>query len=101
MSTPVPPAAAPPAMRRLGKTGIEVSPLGLSGTYGLGAGDLVRAFHELGLRYFLITPSLSEGIRQLVREGHRDRIVLAGGATVIGAGGVRRAWEDAAQALRV
>src|SRR3954447_21491205 len=97
MSTPLPPTPA----RRLGKTGIEVSPLGLAGNYGLAAGDLVRAFHELGLRYFQISPSLTDGIGQLVRDGHRDRIVLAGGAVVVGAGSVRRAWEAAAQSLRV
>jgi predicted aldo/keto reductase-like oxidoreductase len=99
---PAPPAPpAVPQARTLGRTGLQVSPLGLSGAYGLGSEDLVRAFHELALNYFHVTPSLASGIRELVRAGQRDRIVLAAGAMVPTAEGIRKAWAAQAQALRV
>jgi aryl-alcohol dehydrogenase-like predicted oxidoreductase len=87
--------------RTLGRTGLEVSPLGLSGAYGIGPDDLVRAFHELGICYFLSGPSVAEGIRRLVAAGQRDRIVVAAGVMMPTAKAVREAWAAEAQALRV
>jgi aryl-alcohol dehydrogenase-like predicted oxidoreductase len=87
--------------RTLGKTGLRVAPLGLAGGFGLSADDLVRAHHELGLNYFLVTPPLAEGIRRLVAGGHRERIVVASGAIMRTAAAVRDAWAAEAQALRV
>jgi aryl-alcohol dehydrogenase-like predicted oxidoreductase len=90
--------------RRLGKTGLIVSGLGLAGGYGIDADGVVRAFHELGVRYFFVTPGftpLVEGLRRLVKEGHRDRIVLAMGAKIPTGWSVEREWESAARAIGV
>jgi aryl-alcohol dehydrogenase-like predicted oxidoreductase len=90
--------------RPLGKTGLVVSPLGLAGGYGIDAEGVVRAYHELGVRYFFVTPRfapLLEGLRQLVKEGHRDRIVLGMGAAIPTGWSVEREWEKAARAIGV
>jgi aryl-alcohol dehydrogenase-like predicted oxidoreductase len=90
--------------RPLGRTGLSVSPLGLAGSHGLGADAVERAFHELGVRYFHVGdagPGFKEGVRRLVRAGHRDRMVIAGGAVVPTGRGVRRAWERAAGELGI
>jgi aryl-alcohol dehydrogenase-like predicted oxidoreductase len=90
--------------RSLGKTGLSVSPLGLAGGFGIDADGVVRAFHELGLRYFFVTPKfkpLVEGLRHLVKEGHRDEIVIGMGAKFPTGWGVEREWATAARALGV
>ena len=75
--------------RPLGRTGLSVSPLGLaalsmrgrsSKDAPLSAEDVERAFHEHGVNTFLVHPAmrtLCEGVRRLVRAGHRDQLVLA------------------------
>jgi aryl-alcohol dehydrogenase-like predicted oxidoreductase len=71
--------------RSFGRTPFRVAPLGLSGSFGIEADDVERAFHEHGVNYFFVTPrmkGLCEGIRRLVKAGHRDEIVLACGANV-------------------
>lgn len=71
--------------RPLGQTGIPVAPLGLAGSFGIDADAVERAFHEHGVNYFFVSPrmkGLAEGIRRLVKAGHRDRIVIAAGASI-------------------
>lgn len=90
--------------RPLGKTGLVASPLGLAGSYGIDADGVERAFHELGVSYFFVTLRMTEtieGLKRLIRQGHRDRLVLALGASVPTGWGVRGAWEKCARALGV
>jgi len=92
------------AQRPLGSTGLSVSPLGLAGSHGIDADAVERAFHELGVNYFFVTPrmpGLCEGVRRLVRAGHRDEIVLASGAHVPLGFTVPREWARSARALGV
>jgi predicted aldo/keto reductase-like oxidoreductase len=90
--------------RPLGRTGLHASPLGLAGRPDLAPELVERAFHELGVNYFFLTPrmkGLLEGVRRLVAAGHRDRIVLAMGARIPTAWGVERDWQSAARAVGV
>lgn len=88
----------------LGRSGIEVSRLGLAGGFGIDAEGVERAYHELGVRYFFLTNRMApmlEGVRRLVAAGHRDRIVLAMGASAPFGWSVPRAWEKCARAAGV
>ena len=70
--------------RRLGKTGLEVTPLVLTagGVRGvnpkgpkLTADEVERAYHEHGVNSFFantLFPEVAEGIRRLIRAGHRE-----------------------------
>jgi aryl-alcohol dehydrogenase-like predicted oxidoreductase len=94
----------PLSPRTLGRTGIEVARLGLAGSFGIEADAVERAFHELGVNYFYVTPrmgGLVEGIRRLIAAGHRDRIVIAMGAHIPFGFSVRRAFESDAKALGI
>lgn len=91
-------------LRPLGSTGLRASPLGLAGSYGIDARGVERAFHELGINYFFVTPRMTgliEGLRRLIQAGHRDALVIAAGANVPVGFQVRRAWEADARALGV
>lgn len=71
--------------RPFGQTGLSVAPLGLAGSFGIDADGVQRAFHELGVNYFFITPrtkQMVEGVRRLVADGHRQDIVIAAGASI-------------------
>lgn len=71
--------------RGLGATGIGVSRVALAGSFGVDAKATVRAFHELGVNTFFVTPrmkGLVEGIRELVSAGHRDELVIIAGAAI-------------------
>jgi aryl-alcohol dehydrogenase-like predicted oxidoreductase len=71
--------------RTLGRTGVAASPLALAGFYGADAACVERAFHELGLTTFFVTPvmrGVAEGVRRLVRAGHRDRLTIVSGASL-------------------
>jgi aryl-alcohol dehydrogenase-like predicted oxidoreductase len=88
----------------LGRSGLEAGKLGLAGSFGIGADAVERAFHELGIDYFFVTPRMRpmvEGLRRLTAAGHRDRLVLAAGAMLPFGWSVRRAWENAVRALGV
>src|SRR5688572_23413913 len=90
--------------RPLGATDLVAAPLGLAGSFGIDADAVERAFHELGVNYFFVTPrmkGLVEGVRRLVRTGHRDAIVLATGANVPFGWSVERAWATEASELGV
>jgi predicted aldo/keto reductase-like oxidoreductase len=69
-------------MRTLGRTGLKVNPLGVSGDKGIDAAGIERGFHELGTNYFFATPRMTPmvtAIRNLVAGGHRDKLVLGCG----------------------
>lgn len=88
--------------RPLGRTGLSSSPLGLAGSFGIDADAVERAFHELSINHFFVTPrmpKLVEGLRRLIQAGHRDELVLQGGAWLPTGGGVEGAWAAAAKAL--
>lgn len=88
--------------RAFGTTGLSAAPLGLAGSWGISAADVERAFHELGVNYFFVTPrmkGLVEGIRRLIAAGHRDDVVIAAGASIPTGGGVRAAAGKLARVL--
>ncbi|MEW5853047.1 MAG: aldo/keto reductase [Myxococcota bacterium] len=62
----------------LGRTGLQVTPLGVASSYGIGATDVERAF-DRGVNYFywgsLRTPRFGEGLRNIARRG-REKIVV-------------------------
>ena len=63
----------------LGRSGLSVSPLGVSGGYGVDARALRAAF-DRGVNYFyhgsLRRPGMTDAIREIVANGHRDQLVL-------------------------
>ncbi len=80
----------------------SAAPLGLSGSYGIDAASVERAFHELGVNYFFITSKndgVKEGVRRLIESGHRDEIIIAGGANVPTGFGVRAGFDKDLKAL--
>ena len=97
--------------RPLGSTGLQVSPLGLAafsmvfgskGKTHLTARDVERAFHEFGVNMFLVhglMPNIIEGVRALVKQGLRDRLVLLTEAGSPFPGSVRRGWQKTARLL--
>ncbi len=74
------------SMRQLGKTGLQVSPLGIGGGIGISAQDLLYAFDQ-GINYFFFSSDLHhftyqksvEALRTLFMRGSavRDKAVLA------------------------
>lgn len=96
---------------QLGRTGLEVSRLALSARSMTVAGPkglhlapeaVERAFHEHGVTTFLVSPGmkeLTEGLRRLIAAGHRDELVLIGGAALPFGWGVRRAFDRTIRAL--
>jgi aryl-alcohol dehydrogenase-like predicted oxidoreductase len=90
--------------RLLGRSGIRVAPLGLAGSPDVAPEIVERAFHELGVNYFFIAgraKGLAEGVRRLVAAGHRDRLVLAMGASIPTGWGVERQWRKACEWIGV
>lgn len=86
----------------LGRSQIQVSRLGLAGGYGIDADGVVRAFHELGVNYFFVTPRfkpLLDGLQRLIADGHRKDLVLAMGAAYPVGWSVPREFERATKAL--
>ncbi|HZR40602.1 MAG TPA: hypothetical protein VFB12_10830 [Ktedonobacteraceae bacterium] len=73
-------------MRQLGKTGLQVSPIGIGAGNGLSSQDLLYAF-EQGINYFFYSSDLhhhtyqqaAQGLRELCSAGSsvRDKMVLA------------------------
>ena len=65
--------------RTLGRTGIQVSRLGLAGGYGISGKGVEKAYHEYGINYFYWStprrPGMGEGLRALAQK-HRDDIVI-------------------------
>ncbi|MHC4136947.1 MAG: aldo/keto reductase [Planctomycetota bacterium] len=99
--------------RPLGRTGLEVTPLGVAagamraaGPKGLKlkADEVELAFHEHGINVFFLVASMkemAEGVRRLVKAGHRDKLVIVSGAGLPFGWSVRRAWEKQARTLGV
>jgi predicted aldo/keto reductase-like oxidoreductase len=93
------------APRPLGRTGLQVAPLGLASlsipasgkrAAGLTPYDVERAFHERGVNTFLthyLMPEICEGVRRLIRAGHREKLVLVSEVGLPFAGSVRRGLE--------
>ena len=91
--------------RPLGRTGLSVTPLGLAAfSVGLSGGrgpkmtadDVERAFHDHGINTFLVhflMKEVCEGVRRLIRAGHRDQIVLVSEVGLPFVGSVRRGLE--------
>lgn len=63
----------------LGRTGLQVSPLAVSGGYGVDQRSLLRAF-DRGVNYWyhgsLLKPGMTGAIRELVAAGRRDELVV-------------------------
>jgi aryl-alcohol dehydrogenase-like predicted oxidoreductase len=87
---------------KLGSSDAMVTPLsaaawsfaGRTGPAGgsLAADEVVRSFHELGIRSFFASPGMSglaEGLRRLIRAGHRDELTIISPAGVPTPGMVR------------
>lgn len=90
--------------RPLGDTGLKATRIGLAGSFGIKADEVERAFHELGINYFFVTPrmkGMTEGVRRLVANGHRDEIVIASGASIPTGGRVSAAWKKQVRQLGV
>lgn len=86
--------------RPFGNTGLLAAPLGLGGSYGISAEDTEYAFHELGINYFFVTPTmkgLAEGVRRLIKAGHRDKIIIGSGANLPFGATVPRAFAKSAK----
>ena len=68
-----------PQRTPLGRTGLAVGPLGVSGGYGVDARSLLRAF-DRGVNYWyhgsLRRNGMAKAIRELVRSGKRDQLVI-------------------------
>jgi aryl-alcohol dehydrogenase-like predicted oxidoreductase len=101
------------ARRPLGRTRLLVSPIGLACPipwavpHGprLSADDVERAYYQHGINVFLyhwkLWPAMTEGLRRLIRAGHRDDIVLVAEVGVPGGIFIRRGWRRHARALDV
>jgi aryl-alcohol dehydrogenase-like predicted oxidoreductase len=65
--------------RTLGRTGLEVSPIGLGASYGIGADDVERAF-DRGVNYFYWgsrrRAGFGEGIRRIARRDRAGMVVV-------------------------
>ncbi|MBI2374786.1 MAG: aldo/keto reductase [Deltaproteobacteria bacterium] len=94
--------------RPLGSSGLKVTPIGLAALSvggprrGLSPADVERAFYELGVNTFLVHPmmkDLCEGVRRLVRGGHRDELVIASEASIPLAGSVEKSLDKHLRAL--
>jgi len=97
--------------RPLGSTGLTVTPLALAawsvrGVGPRGAGltpeDVERAYFEHGINAFLFhfrMRPMVEGIRRLIRAGHRDDLVLIAEVGIPTGAFVRRGWERHARAI--
>ncbi len=101
-----------PFVTRLGTAGPTVSRLtpaamsfaGRRGPAGgsLPADGLERAVRDLGIRSILVTPRMkeqAEGVRRLIRAGHRDRLTLVSLMGIPTRKGVERYWQRCTRAL--
>jgi aryl-alcohol dehydrogenase-like predicted oxidoreductase len=63
----------------LGRTGLEVSRLGIGSGYGVPAAAVERAFHEFGVNYLYWSLSRRGGMTRAIRNlapGYRDQMVI-------------------------
>jgi aryl-alcohol dehydrogenase-like predicted oxidoreductase len=99
------------ARRSLGRTGLMATPLALAAWsvrgYGnrglrLSADDVERAYYEHGINTFLfhfMMRPMVEGLRHLIRAGHRDDLVLMAEIGIPTGRSVRRGLERHARAV--
>jgi aryl-alcohol dehydrogenase-like predicted oxidoreductase len=99
--------------RPFGATGLQVTPLALAAlgvrAYGpsglrLLPNDVEVAYHEHGITTFVVhpwMPPLLEGVRRLVRAGHRDRLTLITGVGLPLGAWVCRHWQRLVRSLEV
>lgn len=88
--------------RPVGTTGLSATPIGISGSFGITADEVERAFYDHGVNYFFITntaPSTTEGVRRLIKAGHRDKLVIAAGMNVPVGARVQGAFDSDRKAL--
>lgn len=68
-----------PSRVRLGKSSLEVSPLGIAGGYDIGERPLLSAF-ERGVNYFyhgsFRRDGMTQAVRSIVAKGQREKLVL-------------------------
>lgn len=96
----------------LNGTDVVVSPLALAawsmagrrGPWGavLSPEEVERAFHELGITTFFVTPrmkNLTEGVRRLIRAGHRAEISIISGVGIPTPGRIRTYQRKCARAF--
>jgi aryl-alcohol dehydrogenase-like predicted oxidoreductase len=66
--------------RKLGKTGLMVSRIGLAASYGIGADGVEAAYQEMGINYFywgsMRKKGFGEGIRRLSQQHRNDMVVV-------------------------
>ena len=78
----------------LGRTGVEVSRMGLASGYGIPAAAIEKAFHEYGINYLYVSPYLNLGnMARAVRNlapGHRDGMLIVLARTYLGGFGALR-----------
>lgn len=86
----------------LGASGLEVSQLGLAalavpawrpGGPRLDPADVERAYYDYGINTFLVhavMKEICEGVRRLIKAGHRDKLVLVSESSLPFAGPIRR-----------
>jgi aryl-alcohol dehydrogenase-like predicted oxidoreductase len=69
----------------------------------LSADDVERAYYEHGINVFLyhwrLWPAMTEGLRRLIRDGHRNDLVLVAEVGLPGGLFIRRGWRRHARAL--
>jgi aryl-alcohol dehydrogenase-like predicted oxidoreductase len=99
------------ARRPLGRTGLRTTPLALAAwsvrasgerTLRLTADDIERAYHEHGINTFLFhfwMRPMVDGLRRLIRAGHRDDLVLMAEVGIPTGRSVRRGLERHARAV--
>jgi len=88
--------------RVLGRSGLSVSRIGLAGSHGIDADAVERGFHELGINHFFVSlrmTGLVEGLKRLIKAGHRDKLVLQTGSFLPLGSTLPKAWEKTARAL--
>lgn len=88
------------SLRPLGRTGLSLSPLVLSGAHGLPVGSLAEA-HEAGVNAFFWEPRYTE-LTRFLRSGRtgRDGLVVVAGTYHSGAEAIRRDVRAALRLLR-
>ncbi len=82
------PFPVPFSSRPLGRTGLDVGPIGLGSSYGLSGPEVERAF-ERGVRFFLWgsrrRAGFGEGLRNVARRRREDMVIAVQSYTRVGA----------------
>lgn len=88
----------------LGRTGLQVSRLGIAASYGVGAADVERAYDEKGINLLywgsVRRGSFAEGVRRLAKRNREDLAIVIQSYSRI-AGLISRSLERALRSLRL